>query len=184
MSFWHDKQWRNACIKSRACLFNPCPWQMSQSAFFSVISSVWLYSDRKPRACQKLGNSPGVGKCPVPGQRKICKCTTPWTKKAGKCSAVARRREVGGGGGGSWAQLEMTDAWRPTYREIFTLLMIKYYLFLKLFFTKYFWVLSFFSRNMWNYVMSLPSPVTLSYLSSELRPSLKVEIRTITDYWR
>ena len=55
-------------------------------------------------------------------------------------------------GGGSWAQLELTDAWRPTYREIFTLLMIKYYLFLKLFFTKYFWVLSFFSRNMWNYV--------------------------------
>ena len=65
--------------------------------FFPVISSVWLYSDRKPRACQKLGNSPGVGKCPVPGQRKICKCPTPWTKKAGKCPAVARRREGGGG---------------------------------------------------------------------------------------
>ena len=30
--------------------------------------------------------------------------------------------------------------------------MIKYYLFLKLFFTKYFWALPFFSRNMWNYV--------------------------------
>ena len=78
--------------------------------FFPVISSVWLYSDRKPRACQKLGNSPGVGKCPAPGQRKICKYPTPWTKKAGKCPAVARRREGRGEGGGGWAQLEMTDA--------------------------------------------------------------------------
>ena len=44
---------------------------------------------------------PGVGKCPAPGQCKICKCPTPGTDKAGKCPAVAR------GGAG---QVELTDA--------------------------------------------------------------------------
>ena len=34
--------------------------------------------------CQKLGNGPGVGKFPAPGQWKICKCPTPGTDKAGK----------------------------------------------------------------------------------------------------
>ena len=63
---------------------------MSQSAFFPVKPSVQLYSDRKPRACQKLGNGCGVGKCTAPGQCKICKCLTPGTVKAGKCPAVAR----------------------------------------------------------------------------------------------
>ena len=53
-----------------------------------------LYSDRKPRAYQKLGNGPGVGKCPAPGQHKICKCPTPGTDTEGKCPVVAR----GGGG--------------------------------------------------------------------------------------
>ena len=67
---------------------------MSQSAFFPVKPSVWLYSDRKPCACQKLGNGPGVGKCPA--ECKICKCPTPGTDKAGTGPAVAR----GGGGGG------------------------------------------------------------------------------------
>ena len=38
---------------------------------------------------------PGVGKCPAPGQCKICKCPTPGTDKVGKCPAVA----WGGGGG-------------------------------------------------------------------------------------
>ena len=56
---------------------------------FPVKSSVWLYSDRKPRACQKLGVGPGVDKLPAPGQRKICKCPTPGTDKAGKCPVVA-----------------------------------------------------------------------------------------------
>ena len=46
-----------------------------------------------PRACQKLENGPGVGKCPTPG-----------TNKTGKYPAVARR---GGGGSG---QLKLTDA--------------------------------------------------------------------------
>ena len=69
-----------------------CPWQMRQSAFFPVKPSVYLYSDRKLRACQKLGNGPGVGKCP-----------TPRTDKAVKCPAVAR-------GVGGWAQLELIDA--------------------------------------------------------------------------
>ena len=45
---------------------------------------------------QKLGNGPGVGKCPVPAQFKICKCPTPGTDKASKCPTVAPR---GGGGG-------------------------------------------------------------------------------------
>ena len=48
----------------------------------------------KPRASQKLGIGPGVGKCPAPGQCNICKCPTPGTDKAGKCPAVA----PGGGG--------------------------------------------------------------------------------------
>ena len=52
--------------------------------------------------CQKLGNGPGVGKCPAPGQCKIYKCPTPGTDKAGKYPAVAR--------GGGWAQVELTDA--------------------------------------------------------------------------
>ena len=60
-----------------------------------------LYSDRKPRACQELGVDPRVGKCPAPGQRKICKCPTPGTDEAGKCPAVAW---------GTWAELELTDA--------------------------------------------------------------------------
>ena len=45
------------------------------------------------------GAGPGVGKCPVPGQRKICKCPTPGTDKAGKRPAVARGAGEGGGGG-------------------------------------------------------------------------------------
>ena len=53
-----------------------------------------LYSDRKPRAYQKLGNGPGVGKYSDPVQHKIC-----------KCPAVAR------GAGKGWAQLELTDAY-------------------------------------------------------------------------
>ena len=63
------------------CLFFFC--------FFSVKPSVLLYSDRKPRACQKLENGPGVGKFPAPGP---CKATD----KAGKCPAVARGRGVAG----------------------------------------------------------------------------------------
>ena len=39
---------------------------------------------------KKLGNSPGVGQYPAPGQRKICKCPTPGTEKASKCPAVAQ----------------------------------------------------------------------------------------------
>ena len=46
------------------------------------------------RACQKLWNSPGFGECPAPGQRKIGKCSTPWTEKAGKYPAVARWEEA------------------------------------------------------------------------------------------
>ena len=53
---------------------------------------------------QKLGNGPEVGKCPAPGQCKICKCPNPETDKAGKCPVVAR------GEGGGWAQVELTDA--------------------------------------------------------------------------
>ena len=56
---------------------------------------------RKPRACHKLGDGPGVGKCPAPGQYKICKCSTSGIDKAGKCPAVARRGE-GVGAGRSW----------------------------------------------------------------------------------
>ena len=59
-----------------------------------------LYSDRKPRACQKFGVGPGVGKCPAPWQRKICKRPTPGTGKAGKCPAVAGG--VGAGRGWNW----------------------------------------------------------------------------------
>ena len=62
------------------------PWQI-----FCIVQ----YSDRKPRACQKLG----VGKCPGAGQRKIFKCPTPGSDKAGKYPAVARG---GGGAGHSW----------------------------------------------------------------------------------
>ena len=67
--------------------------------------SVYSYSDRKPCACQKLGNSPGVGKCPAPGQSKICKCPTPRTDKAGNAPAIAQW-----GGGKTCARLELTDA--------------------------------------------------------------------------
>ena len=44
---------------------------------------------------------PGVGKCPAPGQCKICKYPTPGTDKAGKCPAVAWE---------GWVQVELTDA--------------------------------------------------------------------------
>ena len=62
-----------------------------------------------PSAADHLGNGPGVGNCPAPGQCKICQCPTPGTDKAGKCPVVARRGGEGGGGGG-WAQVELTDA--------------------------------------------------------------------------
>ena len=62
---------------------------------FPVKSSVYFYSDRKPRAWKKVGNGPGVGKCPAPGQHKICKCPTRGTDKAGKCPAVARGGGLG-----------------------------------------------------------------------------------------
>ena len=67
----------------RICLYNPLQ-------FIPVKPSVQLYSDRKPCACQKLGDGPGVGKCPAPRQCKICQCPTPRTYKVGKCPAVAR----------------------------------------------------------------------------------------------
>ena len=68
------------------------------SLVLPVKSSVWLYSIRKPRACQKLWVGAGVGKGPAPGQRKIC-----------KCPAVALGVGAAGGGGG-WEQLELTNA--------------------------------------------------------------------------
>ena len=46
------------------------------------------------------GLAPGVGKCPAPGQRKLCKCPTPGTDKVGKCPEVVRGG--GGGAGPSW----------------------------------------------------------------------------------
>ena len=64
---------------------------------FPVKSSVYLYSNRKPRACQKLVGGPRVGKCPVPGQRKICKCLTHGTGwQAGQMPHSSR------GAGSSW----------------------------------------------------------------------------------
>ena len=70
----------------------------SRSPFFPVKHSVVLNSDRKPRACEKLGNGPGVGKCPAPGRCKLCQCPTPGTDKAGKCPAVTRGGGLGAGG--------------------------------------------------------------------------------------
>ena len=52
------------------------------------------------RVCQKFRVGPGVGKCPIPGRRKICKCPTPGTDKAGKCLAVAPGGEGGLGAAG------------------------------------------------------------------------------------
>ena len=44
---------------------------------------------------------PGVGKCPAPGQCKICKCPTP---------GLTRRENAPQGGRGGWVQVELTDA--------------------------------------------------------------------------
>ena len=70
--------------------------------------SVYLYSDRKLRACQKLGNSLGVGKCPAPRQSQMCECPTPQDWYGCQCPCTS----PGGGGGGALtcAQLELTDA--------------------------------------------------------------------------
>ena len=75
-----DKQWRNACIKSRTCLYKPLYFfPVPDSLVLPVKSSVWLYSIRKPRACQKLWIGAGVGKGPAPGQRKIANALQlPW----------------------------------------------------------------------------------------------------------
>ena len=73
-----------------------------------VIYSVWQNNKIKIIKI-KLGNSPGAGKCPVPGQRNICKCPTPGTDKAGKCPEVAR---------GAWAQLELTDALQKNWYQV------------------------------------------------------------------
>ena len=66
---------------------------MSQSAFFQVKPSVYLYSDRKLRACQKLGNGPGGWQMPSP--RAVQNLQTAPPDKGGKCPAVSRGR--GGG---------------------------------------------------------------------------------------
>ena len=76
--------------------------------------SVYLYSDRKPRACQKLGNSPGVGKYPIPRQSKICKCPIPQDWQGGQCPHNSAGRTC--------AQLELTDAWSS---ENFDILDVK-----------------------------------------------------------
>ena len=75
---------------------------------------VKLYSDRKPRACQK------VGKYPAPGQRKLLQMPHPGpgTEKAGKCTPVAWGR-----GREGWAQLELTDV-LPSYEISFKILLI------------------------------------------------------------
>ena len=78
---------------------------------FSSLEKSWYFIGvcimnldyRKLSACQKLGGGPVVGKCPIPGQRKICYCLTPGTNKAGKCPTIARER----GGGGVLVQLEL-----------------------------------------------------------------------------
>ena len=62
-----------------------------------VIYSVWQNNKIKIIKI-KLGNSPGAGKCPVPGQRKIC-----------KCPELAR---------GAWAQLELTDALQKNWYQV------------------------------------------------------------------
>ena len=46
--------------------------------------------------CQKLGNGPGVGKCPAPGQCKTC--NTPPLGLTWRANAP--QWPVGGGGGG------------------------------------------------------------------------------------
>ena len=91
------KQWINASINSTTWLYwTSCRWQMSQSAFFPVISSVLLYSDRKPRACQRLGNSPGVGKCPALSSAQFANTRSPGLKRWANAP-----RWPGGGGGGT-----------------------------------------------------------------------------------
>ena len=76
--------------------------------------SVYLYSDRKPCVCQKLGNSPGVGKCPVLGESKICKCPIPRDWQGRQCPRNSLR--------GTFAQLGLTDAWSS---ENFDILDVK-----------------------------------------------------------
>ena len=59
----------------------------------------------KPSACQKLGKSPGVGKCPAPGSEKFAYYPPPGLKRQANA-----QQQPGGGGEGGWAQLELTDA--------------------------------------------------------------------------
>ena len=49
----------------------------------------------KPSAYQKLGNSPGVGKCPAPGSEKFAYYPPPGLKR----QANAQQQPGGGGGG-------------------------------------------------------------------------------------
>ena len=78
------------------------PWQMSQSACFSSKILCVVSCERKPRACQKLGVGPGVGKCPAPGQRKSCKCPTPGLKRRANTPQHPKGGGGGGGAGRSW----------------------------------------------------------------------------------
>ena len=99
-------QGRNACMKSRTCLYKvlqffPVLDKWANLLVFPIKSNkiskkILLYSDRKPRARQKLSVRPE--------QPKICKCPTPGTNRANKCPAVARGGGGGGGGGAgrSW----------------------------------------------------------------------------------
>ena len=45
------------------------------------------YSDRKPRACQKLGVGPRVGKCPAPGSTKFANAPSPGLTRRANASS-------------------------------------------------------------------------------------------------
>ena len=63
--------------------------------FLPAKFSVYLYSDRKPHACQKLGNSPGVGKCRPRGRAEFANAPPLRADMAGNAPAIA---QWGGGG--------------------------------------------------------------------------------------
>ena len=89
-----------------------------RSDWLLLVVASMTTSDKKPCACQKLGNSPGVGKCRAPGQSKICKCPSPGTDKVSKRPTIAR-----GGGGGlgaagiDWCITHTTNTYLVNPRE-------------------------------------------------------------------
>ena len=75
MLFWLDKQWRNARIKSRTCLYNPLHFfpvldRWANMLVFPVKSSSYILIENRVRV-KSLGIAPGLANARPPGSQNL-----------------------------------------------------------------------------------------------------------------